>query len=451
MAEQGPTAPTPPPATDAPAATVPQRQHLWLVRGLITLAALLLVLSALAIWTARTALDTSTWTDTSGQMLENPTIRSALSTYLVDQLYANVNVADQLQKYLPPQVKGLAAPAAAGLREYAYQGANRVLATPAVQSAWRNANRVAQQELIQVLDGHTNRLTTTNGDVVLDLSPLVQQVAGRVGVSASLSPNAGRIVLLHSNQLKTAQSGVSVLRVVAYWLWIVALAILGLAVYLARGWRRRALMISGFAIIITGILLVVVRRILGDQLIDRLVTADSIRPAAHQAWWIATGALGDLNTTVLAVGLLTVLGAWFAGPGKRRVAARRFIAPYLADPWIAFGGLAAILLLLIIWGPTNATRSLTPILIFTVLAAVGVEALRRQAKRDFPNVSRADSAAAIRGHWDQLRGSRESHHHAEQPAGDRLAQLDRLADLHARGVITADEFAAKKAEILAST
>ena len=140
MAEQGPTAPTPPTATDVPVTDVPQRQHLWLVRGLIVLASLLLVISALAIWTARTALDTPTWTDTSGQMLENPTIRSALSTYLVDQLYTNVNVANELQKYLPSQVKGLAAPAAAGLREYAYQGANRVLATPAVQSA------VAQRE-----------------------------------------------------------------------------------------------------------------------------------------------------------------------------------------------------------------------------------------------------------------------------------------------------------------
>jgi hypothetical protein len=231
----------------------------------------------------------------------------------------------------------------------------------------------------------------------------------------------------------------------------VALVVLGIAVYLARGWRRRALLACGVTIIITGIILVVLRRVLGDQLIDRLVTADSIRPAVHEAWWIATGALGDLNTTILAIGLLTVLGAWFAGPGRRRVAIRHFIAPYLADPWIAYGALAAVLLLLIIWGPTNATRSLTPVLVFTILAVAGVEALRRQARRDWPEATRAESVAVMRAHWDHLRGPHESHRHAEQPAGDRLGQLERLADLRARGVITEDEFDAKKAEILAST
>jgi hypothetical protein len=450
MAEQDPTAPTQPAAADD--ATTARRPHLWWVRGLAVLASLLLVVSVLAIWTARTALDTPTWTDTSGQMLENPTIRTALSNYLVDQLYANVNVASQLQKYLPSQVKGLAAPAAAGLREYAYQGADRVLATPQVQSLWRDANRAAQSELIQVLDGHTNRLTATNGDVVLDLSPLVQQVAGRVGISASLSPTAGRIVLLHSDQLKTAQDGVSVLRILAYWLWLVALAVYGIAVYLAKGWRRRALLTCGVAVIVSGILLVFLRRVLGAQLIDSLVTADSIRPAVHDAWWIATGALGDLNATVLAVGVLTVIGAWFAGPGTRRTSVRRFIAPYLSDAWIAFGALAALELLIIIWGPTHATRNPLPVLVFTVLAVLGVEALRRQVSREYPDVSRADSAALMRGGWDRVRGSFHAHPRSEAPGDrDRLAELDRLADMHARGVITDAEFAAKKAEILAST
>ena len=59
--------------------------------------------------------------------------------------------------------------------------------------------------------------------------------------------------------------------------------------------------------------------------------------------------------------------------------------------------------------------------------------------------------AFVRGHWDQLRGSHGGGHQAEQPGNDRLARLERLADLHARGAITDEEYASQKAEILASS
>ena len=67
-----------------------------LVRALIVLGSLLAFLSVFAIWTERQALDTGEWTNTSGRLIQNAKIREAVSNYLVDQLYENVDVRGSL-------------------------------------------------------------------------------------------------------------------------------------------------------------------------------------------------------------------------------------------------------------------------------------------------------------------------------------------------------------------
>ena len=87
------------------------RKRLYGMRALVVLATILLVLGALAVWVKRVALEPGTWSDTSGKVLENPVVRQTLATYLVDQLYANVDVAGQIRAALPDRAKPLAAPA----------------------------------------------------------------------------------------------------------------------------------------------------------------------------------------------------------------------------------------------------------------------------------------------------------------------------------------------------
>src|SRR4051812_12728893 len=82
------------------------------VRGLDILGSLLAFLSVFAIWTERQALNTDDWVSTSGRLLHNKTIRSAVSDYLVEQLYENVNVRKELEGILPGDAAELAGPAA---------------------------------------------------------------------------------------------------------------------------------------------------------------------------------------------------------------------------------------------------------------------------------------------------------------------------------------------------
>src|SRR5947208_7655368 len=77
----------------------------WVPWALVVLAAVIGLVAALNVWVKRQALSTDNFTNASSQLIENEQIRGALSVYLVNQLYANVDVSAALEQRLPPQVK----------------------------------------------------------------------------------------------------------------------------------------------------------------------------------------------------------------------------------------------------------------------------------------------------------------------------------------------------------
>src|SRR4029079_4505803 len=148
-----------------------------LVRGLVILGSILAFLSVFAIWTERQALNTDDWVDTSGRLLHNEEIRQALSDYLVDQLYENVDVRKELEEILPGDTKDLAGPAAGGLRQVAGQGAEKALETSTVQNLWEEANRTTHEQLLAVLENKKEAVETDEGNVRLNLGSLLTNLA----------------------------------------------------------------------------------------------------------------------------------------------------------------------------------------------------------------------------------------------------------------------------------
>ena len=192
-------------------------------------------------------------------------------------------------------------------------------------------------------------------------------------------------------------------------------------------------------------MLVFVRRVFGDQLIDRLVEDTTFRPAIHHVWWIATDQLRLAITSILFVGIVGLIGAWVAGPGARATSVRRALAGFLRDDrsWIAF---AAVVLLLLVWAPTPAARNWVTVVCLTLLAVVGFEAIRRQTAREFPDAVPGKIALP-----KSLSRDRGAARHRETPEDARLDRLGRLAELHTQGVLSDEEFGREKARILETT
>ena len=142
-----------PAATDGPTAeALPpcsiSRRRLIGVDVLIGVTTLLAMVAMFAVFANRQLFNPDNWSKTSTQLLQNQQIRSATANYVVDQLYANVNVAELIKSGLPPQLQGLAAPAAGALQNAAVSGAELALTRPKVQTLWANANRAADQAFV---------------------------------------------------------------------------------------------------------------------------------------------------------------------------------------------------------------------------------------------------------------------------------------------------------------
>lgn len=194
----------------------------------------------------------------------------------------------------------------------------------------------------------------------------------------------------------------------------------------------------------------------GNELIDSLTTLPQNREAGHAVWWVATEQLGAANLTTVIVGLLLLIGTWFADPGRRATAARNDLTPYLRDPAIAYGTYAGIVLLLLVWAPVPAASDSATAAILIILGAIWIEALRRLAVRDFPDHTERDLGHRLHqsasNTWASLRGHRE-YEAASEPAAlsapaDRYSDFERLAALHDKGVLTDTEFAREKTALL---
>jgi hypothetical protein len=149
-------------------------------------------------------LDNQSWKDASAQLIADPKVQNALSVYLVNELYDNVNVASGLEQRLPTNLKPLAAPVAAALRQPATDGVKRLLEGPRVQQLWINASGAAHEKLVNVLENKTGHgISTGNGVVTLDLTELVKEIGTDLGVPASalakIPPDAGVITVMRSD------------------------------------------------------------------------------------------------------------------------------------------------------------------------------------------------------------------------------------------------------------
>jgi hypothetical protein len=391
---EDPTTPGAAPATsDAPGETVESagsstRGRRILVQVLIWGTTVLAVVAIFAVWANRQLFNPDNWANTSTRLLQNEKVRNATANYLVDQLYANVDVAGEIKARLPAQLQPLAAPAAGALQNSAIAASQRALADARVQEIWKQSNRAADQSFIDIVNGGKGAVQSSNGTVTLDLSQIIANITNRLGlpdVSSKLPPSAAHLTVLKSDDLKLVQNGGKALKGLALLLTILVPVLYALAIVLARGRRRKTLMTVGIAIVFAGVIVLAGRSLLESQTVSALVKSDANRPAASEVVSIATSMLSEIAGAFVIVGIPLILAGWFAGPARLAVRARRAIAPFLREqPGLTFAITGSIMLLIFIWRPIPATGRPAGIIVFLALAFLGTEVLRRQTAREFP-------------------------------------------------------------------
>ncbi len=432
-------------------------------RALIILASLFAFLAIITTWIDRQLLDTDQWVDTSGELLEEQVISDAVADYAVDQLYANVDVAQQLQKRLPEDLKPLAPPASGALRELGTRVARQALQQPRVQGLWKDANRVAHSQLITILEGDNETVSTETGRVVLDLRPIVVQLADRLGLKEEaedkLPTGVAELEVADAEQLQTARTITRILEGLAWVFSLGTLALLALAAYLAKGSRWVVVLGYGLGLIAAGLAAIALRGVAEGLVVDELARTEAARPPAEAAWTISTELLGSIATSVILYGVLIALASFLASPHNYAIAAREALAPSFRERlgvvWGVFGALCFGAL--IKW-PPGGTRELVMTLALIGLAAAGLEALSRRSRREFPDAAQGDWWVDMRRRARQARQEagrrvgaalKELGDEDRHPHDARLERLERLGELKRKGILTQAEFEDEKKKVLA--
>jgi hypothetical protein len=421
--------------------------HRGIVAALLVVGTLVAFLAIFSIWVNRQALNTDNWVDTSEKLLQDEEVKTQLSNYLADELFANVDVQAELEETFPPRLAPLAGPAAGALHQLAPQVAERALESSHAESLWSAANRAAHETLLKILNDEGSAVSTDGGEVTLDLKALLSesggQLAGKLG--SKIPDDAGQLTILKSDQLSAAQDISKLVRKLPIVLTLLALFLYGLAIYLAGPRRRQALRSVGFGFIVAGVLSLLLRELGGGAVVDALAGTEAVKPAVESVWSIGTGLLVTVAVSAITFGILLAIAAWLAGPTRIASNLRQEAAPYLRERrGTTYAVVSVIFLALILWAPVVAFQKPIGLVLLAVLMVLGTETLRRQAETEFPD-------ATFGGFGERMRGSvsrRPADEPLAPPRESKIDQLERITALRDKGALSEEQYEAAKAEVL---
>jgi len=251
---------------------------------LATLACLLLPLAVLSTWTATVVGDTDAYVDTVAPLAEDAEVQQAAADRLVDLVNEQVPL-------------GIAEPTVR-------QAALVVAEGPAFPPVWRSANRVAHRDLVRILEDDS-----AHGDVTIRLGGLVTSMAESLGQGQLASTVAGidpTFTVVSSERLDQARTGYQVLETLGAWLPLVWVALVALALLVARQ-RRRTGAWLGFGSAITLGLLLPLLTLLEDEVVKSVPARD--QELARAVWDVLTEDLRNL--VALGIGISLLVGVAF--------------------------------------------------------------------------------------------------------------------------------------------
>ena len=293
---------------------------------LLVVASILAPLAVISVWTKNTLLDTDQYVDTVGPLARNQAIIEAAARNISDALISSTDVEAKIKDALPPRARFIAGPVADSLETLIERVAVRLLSSDRFQTVWERANRRAHNQVVDVLTGEGTTVTTTNGEVAVNLTPVVDRVKKRLNdlgidvfddVSAErVSP---RLVLFQSDELEQVQGLTNLLQKGAIVLPIVTLLLYAAAIALSRS-RRRTVLHAGLGLAIGMVVILTAFNVGRTFYLDAVKSAN--RDAAAAVYDQVLDFLRRSARTGFVIGILIAIGAWLAGPGSLAVRLR---------------------------------------------------------------------------------------------------------------------------------
>jgi hypothetical protein len=309
---------------------------------LIVLGCLLAPLSVLGVWTANQVSDTNRYVTTMTPLIHDPAIQRALTGKITNKIVAEINVpalADQTaaqlnQRGLPRAatlLDNFSGSIAGAVQGFVHNSVAKIITSPAMANAWVQVNRVGHQQLVAALSGRgSTAITTSNGQVVLNLAPFIkvaqQNLASRGLTIVNKLPSANvSFDLFPSRQLVKAQTAYRLINNLKIVLPIMCLLLIAAGVYVARS-HRWALVGAGLGFAASMFVLAAALLIVRGAYLNAVPSGTLPSDAAAAAFDILVRFIRLALRTLLVVGLVVAAAAFLTGPSASAVRIRSWFS-----------------------------------------------------------------------------------------------------------------------------
>ncbi|GAA3784106.1 hypothetical protein GCM10022403_018500 [Streptomyces coacervatus] len=336
-----------------------RRSRLLVVRRvvaalLVALVAVLAVTSVVGVWGARTTLNTGRWVATVGPLPKNPAVNAAVSTYLTDQIFDQLNVQQRLSEALPPRASFLAAPVTGAVHDYMKDTVSKLIRTEQFQALWRATNRSAHARIVAVLEKRNENVRVGGETVTLNLLPMVNNALNALedglptlfgkkpdlpelssgqlppglhdriekALGVNLPDDFAQVRLYNRQELGQLQDAVVLFKRGLVGLLIGTVLLLALALWISPD-RRRSVLQLGLWLVVCTVVLSSVLRAVRDQILGQ-VPDGVYRDGVRAVLWTVFTTLRERGDQLLVVGVATAVVAYLVGPGRLPVGLRRY-------------------------------------------------------------------------------------------------------------------------------
>ncbi|MER6475677.1 hypothetical protein [Streptomyces filamentosus] len=300
---------------------------------LVVLGCLLLPLGLVAAWTADLLGDTDRYVQTVKPLASDPDVQAAVATRVTDAVMEHIDLPALLEGVAPDQrplaekaLGKLGGSLEGAVASFVHDRAQDVVASPAFETIWTDANRAVHTSLDRALTGDEDGAVKIETDAVtIDLAPVIDRVKERLvdsglTVAGSIPEIHTDFTVLRSDDIGKAKTGFALLQSLGLWLPVIAVLCVAGGVLLAVR-RRRALVAGALGFAVTALVLGIALTVFRTAYLNALPA--SVSPAA--AGTVYDTLVRFLRTSVrvaAALGVLIALAAWLSGPSRPAVLTR---------------------------------------------------------------------------------------------------------------------------------
>jgi hypothetical protein len=376
---------------------------------LIVIGCVLAPVSVIAVWSANQVSDTNRYLENIEPLIHERAVQNALTDKVTTAITSKLNIkgyTDQAATVLNDKglsrvsslLQSVAPSLASGVAGYIHNEVHKIVTGPRFARAWVQVNTQAHQGLENVLSGRSKSVSVKNGQVVLDLAPFIdiakQDLAARgFTLVEKLPPVHPTLALFSAKYLDKAQAGYRLINDLKIVLPILTLLLLAAGVFVARR-HRRALIGAGLgfaaSMLVLGLGLLLARSIYLSSVPSNVLPPD----AASVIFDTFVRFIRTALRTLLVVGLVVAIGAFFTGPSAaavrtrgaftsgfdwvRRTGEHQGVSTGPVGRWtyahrmaLRIGAVALAALIFVFWGrPTAVVVILLAVLLLVVLGLI---------------------------------------------------------------------------------